>query len=259
MQNILAKKSTLYIKNGVALFIGNLKDNAGHKHHSIQLVISNSDSSFHIETGDDSVESKSYFINSNITHKVSSNNGSIMLLLLEPESYYGELIAQALQNSHQHINLSTDLLTTINKAHYADDFCINNVIEAIFKALNIKLDLKSTEDKRIIKVINFISNLNNKVVKPSKLAKIVHLSESRLQHLFKQKKGLSIKRYLLWKKMIDGVNAVISGNNFTFAAHEAGFSDSAHMSRTFKAMFGLKLSSIFKDSSSVQVIIEKES
>ncbi len=257
MQNIPTKKSTLYINNGMALFIGNLKDNARHKHHSIQLVIS--DNSFHIETGDDCVESKSYFINSNITHKISSINGSIMLLLLEPESYYGELIAHVLQSPHQHLYFSTELLNAINKALTADDFCIHNIIEVIFRTLNIPLDLKSTEDKRIIKVIDFISHLNNKVVTPSKLAKVVHLSESRLQHLFKQKKGLSIKRYLLWKKMIDGVHAVISGNNFTFAAHQAGFADSAHMSRTFKAMFGLNLSSIFKDSSSVQVIIEKES
>lgn len=41
------------------------------------------------------------------------------------------------------------------------------------------------------------------------------------------------------------------------ASYETGFSDSEHLSRTFKKMFGLKLLDIFKNCQIVQVKIEK--
>jgi AraC-like DNA-binding protein len=55
--------------------------------------------------------------------------------------------------------------------------------------------------------------------------------------------------------LIDGINIIINNKNFTYASHEAGFADSAHMSRTFKEMFGINLQDIFKNSRSVQVKI----
>jgi AraC-like DNA-binding protein len=82
----------------------------------------------------------------------------------------------------------------------------------------------------------------------SDLAGWISLSEeSRARHLFKEQAGVSFKRYLKWLKTMEAVKYTCTANsNLTEAAHMAGFSDSAHLSRTFKEMFGLSPSSIFK-------------
>ena len=47
------------------------------------------------------------------------------------------------------------------------------------------------------------------------------------------------RRYLLWRKLSLAMSAFGRGGNLSEAAHAAGFSDSAHLTRTFYQMFGL--------------------
>lgn len=78
------------------------------------------------------------------------------------------------------------------------------------------------------------------------LAANVFLSESRFTHLFRQQTGLPLTRYLLWTRLLAGVEAVARGDNMTAAAHTAGFADLAHMSRTFRQTFGVVPSELRK-------------
>jgi AraC family transcriptional regulator len=78
------------------------------------------------------------------------------------------------------------------------------------------------------------------------LAERVHLSESRFTHLFRQQTGMSLSRYLLWARLLDGVAAVARGDSVTQAAHRAGFADLAHMSRSFRSTFGVAPSELQK-------------
>ena len=67
----------------------------------------------------------------------------------------------------------------------------------------------------------------------------VHLSESRLRHLFVEQTGLAFKTYMLWLRMVHALQIYAEGHSLTDAAHGAGFADSAHFSRIFKRTFGL--------------------
>lgn len=78
------------------------------------------------------------------------------------------------------------------------------------------------------------------------LSDMVHLSESRYTHLFRHQTGLSLSRYLLWARLLAGVELIARGENTTTAAHQAGFSDLAHMSRTFRGTFGVAPSALQK-------------
>ncbi|WP_374675142.1 helix-turn-helix transcriptional regulator [Ideonella sp.] len=66
-----------------------------------------------------------------------------------------------------------------------------------------------------------------------------HLSPSRFRHLFVHETGLSFRAYLLWARVESAVGAGMAGLSWTQAAHEAGFADSAHLSRTCRRMFGI--------------------
>lgn len=70
-------------------------------------------------------------------------------------------------------------------------------------------------------------------------ARLACLSNSRFRALFAQEVGLPFRRYRLWRRMAHVVRAVAKGASLTDAALGAGFSDSAHLSASFKAMFGI--------------------
>jgi AraC-like DNA-binding protein len=80
----------------------------------------------------------------------------------------------------------------------------------------------------------------------AQLAQLVHLSASRFTHLFRQQTGLSLSRYLLWTRILNTIDAIALGQNMTQAAHSAGFADSAHMSRSFRSIFGITPSELLK-------------
>jgi AraC-like DNA-binding protein len=70
-------------------------------------------------------------------------------------------------------------------------------------------------------------------------ASLACLSNSRFRALFAQEVGLPFRRYRLWRRMAHVAKVVSKGASLTEAAIDAGFSDSAHLSASFKAMFGI--------------------
>jgi AraC-like DNA-binding protein len=75
-------------------------------------------------------------------------------------------------------------------------------------------------------------------------ARAAHLSPSRLTHVFTPAVGLPFKRYVRWRRLRRVVEEVADGATLTWAAAAAGFSDSAHLSRTFRRSFGLPPSAL---------------
>ena len=78
------------------------------------------------------------------------------------------------------------------------------------------------------------------------LAERVHLSPSRFAHLFKDEVGVPVRRYVLWLKMRRALDHAIAGDSLTSAAISAGFADSAHLSRTVRAMMGVAPEFLFR-------------
>lgn len=75
-------------------------------------------------------------------------------------------------------------------------------------------------------------------------AAIIGLSPGRTRHLFVQQTGLPFRTYLLWLRLHRALEIFAGGASLTDAAHGAGFSDSAHLSRTFRRMFGIAAASL---------------
>lgn len=76
-------------------------------------------------------------------------------------------------------------------------------------------------------------------VRTSDVAGRIGWSTARLTHLFTDQVGLPLRRYVLWLRLMTALRAVADGADLTAAAHAAGFADSAHLTRTCRAMFGL--------------------
>ena len=65
------------------------------------------------------------------------------------------------------------------------------------------------------------------------------LSPRQMRHAFARDVGLPMRAYVRWKRVRRAVAAVEKGANLSAAAAAAGFADSAHLSRVFRAQFGM--------------------
>lgn len=70
-------------------------------------------------------------------------------------------------------------------------------------------------------------------------ARAASLAPSRFHHVFRREVGAPFRRYRLWCRMGLAIAAFGKGVSLTVAAHETGFSSSAHFSSQFVRMFGL--------------------
>lgn len=119
------------------------------------------------------------------------------------------------------------------------------------------------KDVRIVRVVREIERRPDAFSRLQDAAALACLSPSRFSARFGAELGLSFGRYRLWRRMAAVMRTVASGGTLTNAAHAAGFASSAHLSSTFKRMFGLTASDLLAlgvaiDLSDDDVLLERE-
>lgn len=138
-------------------------------------------------------------------------------------------------------------VAVLEKLAFTSDDCetVARIIDRRLLFLAGKDAQEEPLDHRIAEAVAIIDELETKRVAAGDLAEALALSESRFLHLFKDELKMTVRKYLLWRRTIDGARRVIEGSSVTEAAHTAGFTDSAHFARTFKQMFGFTVSGAF--------------
>ena len=71
------------------------------------------------------------------------------------------------------------------------------------------------------------------------VAKRFYVSESTVSHLFKQKMGVSLYRYLTQRRLIAAKNQILEGMPLEMVAEQVGFSDYSAFYRAFKGEYGI--------------------
>ena len=66
--------------------------------------------------------------------------------------------------------------------------------------------------------------------------------------------GLSIRRYSQWLRMRAVPFFLAHGGTLTEAAHLAGYADAAHLSRSFRGMFGIPPSAFLRENRRVRIV-----
>ncbi|GAA3049183.1 AraC family transcriptional regulator [Streptomyces roseofulvus] len=79
------------------------------------------------------------------------------------------------------------------------------------------------------------------------VATALHLSPSRLGHLFAEELGLPFPAYVRWARIRRAIELVRAGATLTQAACGAGFCDSSHLTRVVHEMFGMAPSQLLRD------------
>lgn len=89
----------------------------------------------------------------------------------------------------------------------------------------------------------------------ARLAEVAGLSQRWLRQLFTEQLGIPPQRYVLWLRLRHAVYCWTLSRSLTAAAHAAGFADSAHLSRAFRRMFGIRPSSPFRSNGRVGLVL----
>jgi len=245
-------KAKLLINKGVALYIGSSSQTVFHKHYVLQLAILVR-GDYQVYIGDNIHINRSIYINSEVRHKHSCENGIHFSLFIEPMSNLGKCLREKYPSNYVLLDVDLNSVKGFYQQICNNEVGIKEMEEWIVKVFALKPNAKKT-DPRITKLIEQIEDFEHENKNVSDLLSNIHLSESRIRHLFKEHTGISIKRYCLWAKVRKALYYITQGENLSQAAYHAEFSDYPHLSRTIKKMFGLNLKTLLQDSHSVQEI-----
>ena len=88
-------------------------------------------------------------------------------------------------------------------------------------------------------VLDWLEQALEAAVRVEDAAAAAGLSPSHFMHWFREASGMSFRAFVRWLRLQRAVRTLATGATLTEAAHLAGFADSAHLSRTFVATFGV--------------------
>lgn len=244
--------SYLHIQPGLLIVHGSVLDTDWHQHNAIQIIWPESDfkldlakclarPSDQLET-QACAESKVHIIESGMSHRLDMAKGWV--ILIEPQTQLGELLQSKLHTA--------PALNYFKKIQ--NDAMGLNQLQPLWQALGANQAIKEliqdkpqldTRLQALQQKLN-LCLLEGECIKPDhwkavSIAQDLGLSESRFLHLFKAEMNIAWRPYLLWRRLLCAVNSLQKGRSATEAAHIAGFSDSAHLSRTFRNNFGMTI------------------
>ncbi len=214
-----------------------------HSHHAIQITISLS-GSLSLTARGRTVAAQSLAVAADGLHRFEAD-GLLAFIFVEPESRSGRALARQLfldeplvELGHPSVNELLEPLRETFDAPLGRDALLGAgraAVEALAPGTEPRLF-----DPRVQKIIDYAASNLDGPVSLEQAATGIHLSPSRLRHLFVEQTGLAFKTYLLWLRLVKAVQTYSEeGCTLTEAAHVAGFADSAHFSRVFKRTFGL--------------------
>lgn len=197
-------------------------------------------------------------IGANVQHSFGNSTGRLVNLYLDSESRVARELAEKM-NAPNYLEIESEVIQEFLPALQngwesalpcRDAFALTeNLLQTLFQARRAESDF----DPRIARALEILKNAPDNLISAETVAAEINLSPSRFAHLFRAEVGLPVRRYLLWMRLRNAVRMLGAGESLTNIAHAAGFADSAHLTRTFRQMFGLAPSEIFQNSRFVQV------
>ncbi|MCW7492831.1 AraC family transcriptional regulator [Leptospira sp. 2 VSF19] len=212
-----------------------------HSHYAVSILVSLGNS-FHLYTKSNQIiESQGIIIPPNYYHKLDASQSEMVIIQLDPKSEEYKRIEMDL--SPKTIDSTTrEQILKIADPLFGDSLDCKSA-RALYNQILSLLGSGSTTKKYDERIEVAIQRIKEKMPNPvslTDLSEISGISTDRFMHLFKDNMGIPLRQYLLWQRLHIAAKLLQGGENLTTASHAAGFSDQAHLSRTFKKMFGVK-------------------
>jgi AraC-like DNA-binding protein len=213
-----------------------------HAHHAIQITACLT-GALRLTSAKESLTAPILAVAADARHRFEAH-GLLAFIFVEPESRLGRGLTETLFRERALVALDRpDIARPLEPLRAVFESppgkgALLDVGRAVAEALAPGLQGRPP-DPRIQRIMDHAAAHLDEPLSLAGASAGVHLSPSRLRHLFVEQTGLAFKTYLLWLRLVSAVTFYSEGKSLTEAAHLAGFSDSAHFSRVFKRTFGL--------------------
>ena len=226
------------------MYVGSSPDNALHKHHAAQLCVGLY-ATLRVREARSApwLDARVVLIPPDRPHEINAGTAPILVIYWEPQSqdYPFEDCGPTVQafpvNAH-----GLSALVTLGPDRSDPTQAWARCVSALgLTGGQSNKDL----DPRVAATLERIRSAPAESHTLQSLAAAVHLSPSRLRHVFSEQVGVALRRFVVWTRVRHAVRLALTGASLTEAAHAAGFADAAHMSHTFRRMFGFAPSVLF--------------
>jgi len=239
--------------SGGSLWIGRDAGRAErHSHHAIQVALT-MDSHLRMAAGDGEWhEHRGAVVPPHLPHRFDGRGQRTAMLFVEPETAQGRALLErhgAGAISDLPADQAEALVAPLRTAYLAGagKEALTVLGRDAIAALAGRMAADTGIDPRIARTIAWVRGRLDAPISLNEAAGVAHLSPSRFRHLFVAQTGVSFRAYLLWARVETAVGAAMNGQSWTAAAQDAGFADSAHLSRTCRRMFGIAPATLVKE------------
>lgn len=212
---------------------------SGHAHHSVQLVMAlRGRLRVRREAGDKWVDCGAALVRPDAKHEVEARNRTVLIAFVEAESELGAALSERVTEDITPISARA---VTRWRAALGDVATLSaSQVEAWVRGELLRGTKVPKMHPRVKRVLRFVREQlgEPKALSLQNLAKIAGLSPSRFVHVFTESVGVPLRPYILWLRLQRACGELMRGVSLTEGAHCAGFSDAAHMTRTFRRMLG---------------------
>ncbi|MEQ1605112.1 MAG: AraC family transcriptional regulator [Pyrinomonadaceae bacterium] len=250
-------RGTVLVWDEQAIFLGQAADASLHESPAIKVCAA-IEQGFALRTREDDTFTnyESAIIAPGQPHAIDGRHNKMVMLLLAPETKLAQPLAPIF--SKQGITrLSADIVAKVRSIFTDfDERLAANDMQSICQEMVAAIDNGESLpiDSRVAQSIEWIKSSRDEGISVQEIAAGVELSESRFSHLFTENVRVPVRRYLLWLRLRDAMHLFAKGESLTEVAHEAGFSDSAHLTRTFRSLLGIAPSALTKESTIISFL-----
>jgi AraC-like DNA-binding protein len=210
---------------------------AAHRHHSVQLVMAMK-GTLRIRGGPDDTWLKcgAALVRPDASHEVDARDTAVLIAFVDAESELGAALCDQIEGNI--LSISPRQLERW-RALLGDELS-DSTVERWVRTELLRGRRPVKLHPNVHRVINYLREYigvsDNFSLKT--LAEISGLSQSRFMHVFTESVGVPVRPYILWLRLQRAACELMDGRTVMEAAHSAGFSDAAHLTRTFRRMLG---------------------
>lgn len=236
-----APRSLWFVGDGASVFAGPLHHNAAHQ-HSVPVLLTGLYGAFRLGLGHQPWTScRMAVVPAGVTYEFDMAGEALSVVYLEPSQAGvaalvpllrgGREIGGGLAGEIGEIGPLRELFEDQTSAQWAGQALHDLLAFAAPRA-------RRRIDPRVARALRELQTNAGEQRPVAEAATIAGLSASRFQHVFAAEVGVPYRRYRGWQRMLAAIRVIGRGDNFTAAAHAAGYADQAHFAHDFRRMFG---------------------
>ncbi len=232
--------------NGWVAYEGPSGDNSAHSHHAIQLSLSPG-GVVRMEIDGILHNAPALLVGADTRHRLMHDSHPLRLLFIDAQSTAGQCLSGDLSDSCWVLEPSQAEalnLAWAPEAWLSEPGPPKSVLAVLLQSCRLEDRPGSPGAERVQALIDTLPLRCHQDLRLADLANEAALSPSRFSYLFRELTSMPLRPYLRWLRLRQALQKVSAGQNLTEAAHAAGFSDAAHLSRTMRRHFGIAPSEI---------------